>query len=210
MAHTIQPATDPGSKDSLPVSAIPAPPATTSGNFTLDNPVFSNVQKRFPIKPVRARQRRSVTLRLPGLLARPIRPRKFIRVLDATMTALRTSTVRETQTDGVTTLGGFTLVSSGADFVSNSVVVDDIVIISTGTSQGRYPVSAITDANTLQLRFKTPTAAAGATFHIIPANSFVDIADELCEIGALEIRNDSGTLQTLDGSPTGVIGVVPV
>jgi hypothetical protein len=186
---------DPGTKNALPVSAIPPKPAAKAGNHTFDNVVFSSVQRRLPVNFSAARARNSIYFRLPGLTGRPLRPRKFIYVPNAKVTSLRTVTVKTTKADGSLTSGDATLTGgAGEDFVAAGVNPGDIVIISTATlANGRYIVHAVA-VGTLELDRKSPVTDASATYHVINKGNFVDEANRLIELGALEIRDSSGTL----------------
>jgi hypothetical protein len=197
----VQPADQPGNKDFSTVAANPPKPAAITGFHTFDNVTFSNVQKRLVRRPTLGRSRDSIYIRLPGLPGRPIRPRKFIRVADATVTALRTVTVKSLGDAGGATAGaiaadGFTLTGPGTEtFITDGVVAGDIVILNDATSaNGRYRVVEVVSELVLRLDCRTPIMDDDVTYRVISPRNFVDVANRLIEQGNLEIRTSAGTL----------------
>lgn len=206
MGQIITHSNDPGTKDSLPVSAVPAIPPALSGFHSLDNVVFSNVQKRPVLGPVSGNDRRNIYLRLPGLIERPIRPRKFISVTNAQITDLISSagslsfTLRTSgaagATGGAVVSGSRTFTSDAGDTLqTDGVLVGDILILSdAGGSNGRYVITAVPTETTATVDRPFPATDADNTYNIISANNFVDAVNRLIDLGCLELRNDSGTL----------------
>jgi hypothetical protein len=196
------PANDPGSKDDYAADLLQAPiphiPRALSGSHTLDNVTFSTVQKRLAVKPARARKRNNVYIRLPGLLARPIRPRKFMYVLNTTITTLRTlgAAQKATDTDGATTDVTRTFTSAAATFETNLVVPGDVLIITTGSQKAQYTIVKVVSETEVTVDRNFTATTAANTYHVIRPNTFPAVANELIEFGNLEMRDDTSALVT--------------
>lgn len=199
-------ANDPGDKDSFPLGANPPIPPASTGRHTLDNVVFSNAHKKPALRPSPANDRRNIYIRLPGLLGRSIRPRRSISILDATFTDLvsaagslpftRRTTGAAGGTGGAVTALGRTFTSDAADTLqSDGVVPGDILILSdAGGSNGRYVVVDVPTETTALVDRPFPATDADVSYTILTPNNFVDAANRLIDVGALEVRNDAGTL----------------
>ena len=214
MPH-VTPATDPGSKDSLARTTVPAIPRRKVGSHTLDNASFSSVQKRVPVSdfksPVSTKRRSDLYLRLPGLQTRPIRPRDFIYQLDADYNANRTAVApKETAADGVTN-STTTFTSTTATFQTNLVNNRDFLIIAGSSgSVGQFRIVKVVSETEVTLFPAVGSTDATLTYYVMQPNSFPVVTNDLIERGFIEIRNstidtsiqsafnlDVGTQQTL-------------
>lgn len=173
---------------------------------TLDNVVFSNVHKKPALRPSPANDRRNIYMRIPGLLGRSIRPRRSIRLSDAEFTDLssaagslpftRRTTGAAGSTGGAVTALGRTFTSDAADTLqTDGVVAGDVLILSdAGGSNGRYVVTSVPTETTAVVDRPFPATDADVSYSIITPNGFVDAVNRLIDVGALEVRNNAGTL----------------
>jgi hypothetical protein len=116
-------------------------------------------------------------------------------VADADIITLRTVTIKSSGAAGATAADSFVFTGDvGEDFVADGVVVGDVLILTAaGGSDGRYVVTAVLSATTLQLDQPTPATDAAVTYQVISPNSFVDVVNRLIEQGSLEVRTSAGT-----------------
>jgi hypothetical protein len=173
---------------------------------TLDNVVFSNVHKKPALRPSPANDSRNIYMRITGLIGRPIRPRRFISVRNSTIVDLvsaagslpftRRTTGAAGGTGGAVTLDGRTFTSDAGDTLqTDGVVAGDILILSDASlSNGRYVIISVPTETTALADRPFPATDADVSYSIITPNNFADHVNRLIDIGALEVRNDSGTL----------------
>ena len=145
-------------------------------------------------------------MRLPGLLARPIRPRKFIAVRDSDVTDFISAsgslpfTIR---TNGVAGVNGGAVVSASRIFTSDGadtlqtdgVIAGDVLLLSdAGGSNGRYVITSVPTETTATVDRPFPATDADVSYNIITPRNFVDVVNRLIDLGSLEVRDQTKTL----------------